>query len=49
VTGEPIVVRRADGATVAIDDPYGVLRPWMGAAARVAVRPDRIVRAASLR
>jgi 3-(3-hydroxy-phenyl)propionate hydroxylase len=41
-----LVVRRADGTTARIDDPGNVLRPWMGTARRVVVRPDRIVRAA---
>jgi 3-(3-hydroxy-phenyl)propionate hydroxylase len=40
-----LVVRRPDGSTVAIDDPGGGLRRWMGTAAGVVVRPDRIVRA----
>jgi 3-(3-hydroxy-phenyl)propionate hydroxylase len=41
-----LVVRRADGTTLSIDDPRGVLLPWMGPARRVEVRPDRIVRSA---
>jgi 3-(3-hydroxy-phenyl)propionate hydroxylase len=39
-------VRRADGTAVAIENPGGGLRRWMGSAVRVVVRPDRIVRAA---
>ena len=46
---DELLVRRADGTVVAIEDPAGVLRPWMGSAARVVVRPDRIVRAAAPR
>jgi 3-(3-hydroxy-phenyl)propionate hydroxylase len=44
--GDGLVVRRADGTSVAIQDPGGGLRRWMGSAAGVVVRPDRIVRAA---
>jgi 3-(3-hydroxy-phenyl)propionate hydroxylase len=47
LAGDGLTVRRADGTTVAIEDPGGALRAWMGSAARVVVRPDRIVRAAS--
>jgi 3-(3-hydroxy-phenyl)propionate hydroxylase len=46
LAGDGLVVRRAGGTTVPIDDPENVLRPWMGTARRVVVRPDRIVRAA---
>jgi 3-(3-hydroxy-phenyl)propionate hydroxylase len=49
LAGEGLTVRRADGTTVAIEDPGGALRAWMGRATRVVVRPDRIVRAASPR
>jgi 3-(3-hydroxy-phenyl)propionate hydroxylase len=41
-----LLVRRADGSAVTIEDPGGGLYRWMGNAARVVVRPDRIVRAA---
>jgi len=41
-----LAVRRADGTTIAIEDPADVLRPWLGAARGVVVRPDRIVAAA---
>jgi 3-(3-hydroxy-phenyl)propionate hydroxylase len=44
--GDGLVVRRADGTTVTIEDPAGLLRGWMGGATRVVVRPDRIVRSA---
>jgi 3-(3-hydroxy-phenyl)propionate hydroxylase len=46
LAAEGLVVRRADGAEVTVHDPSGGLRRWMGNAARVVVRPDRIVRAA---
>jgi 3-(3-hydroxy-phenyl)propionate hydroxylase len=35
-----------DGADVAIEDPSGVLLDWLGRAAGVEIRPDRIVRSA---
>ncbi|TKJ22880.1 bifunctional 3-(3-hydroxy-phenyl)propionate/3-hydroxycinnamic acid hydroxylase [Blastococcus sp. CCUG 61487] len=41
-----LVVRRADGREVQVEDPSGVLRPWMHGADAVDVRPDRIVRSA---
>ncbi|MGY1849673.1 MULTISPECIES: bifunctional 3-(3-hydroxy-phenyl)propionate/3-hydroxycinnamic acid hydroxylase [unclassified Blastococcus] len=40
-----LVVRRADGTEVRIVDPSGTLRRWLGPAAAVRVRPDRIVAA----
>jgi 3-(3-hydroxy-phenyl)propionate hydroxylase len=46
LASDGLLVRRADGTTVAIEDPGGGLRRWMGNAARVVVRPDRIVRTA---
>jgi 3-(3-hydroxy-phenyl)propionate hydroxylase len=49
LAGDELVVRREDGRVVAVEDPAGVLRRWMGPAGRVVVRPDRIVRTASLR
>ena len=47
-TAHGLVVRRTDGAETAIEDPTGALRRWLaaGRASSVAVRPDRIVRAA---
>ncbi|MGY1754093.1 bifunctional 3-(3-hydroxy-phenyl)propionate/3-hydroxycinnamic acid hydroxylase [Blastococcus sp. SYSU D01042] len=36
-------VRRDDGSEVPVADPSGTLRRWLGAAAAVEVRPDRIV------
>ena len=41
-----LVVRRADGTEIAVEDPSGRLRRWLGPAAGVRVRPDRIVRSA---
>jgi 3-(3-hydroxy-phenyl)propionate hydroxylase len=41
-----LFVRRADGTDVRIEDPSGLLSPWLGAAAAVQIRPDRIVRSA---
>jgi 3-(3-hydroxy-phenyl)propionate hydroxylase len=46
LAGNDLLVRRSDGTTVAVEDPAGVLRPWLGPARRVLVRPDRIVRGA---
>ena len=40
------VVRRDDGTEVAVEDLRGSLQRWMGRAAVVEVRPDRIVQAA---
>ncbi|SEM12313.1 3-(3-hydroxy-phenyl)propionate hydroxylase [Blastococcus sp. DSM 46786] len=37
-------IRRPDGTAVPIEDPTGTLRRWLGGAALVRVRPDRIVR-----
>ncbi|MCF6734777.1 bifunctional 3-(3-hydroxy-phenyl)propionate/3-hydroxycinnamic acid hydroxylase [Blastococcus sp. KM273129] len=37
-------IRRPDGTAVPIEDPTGTLRRWLGDAALVRVRPDRIVR-----
>jgi 3-(3-hydroxy-phenyl)propionate hydroxylase len=39
-----LAVRRSDGTEVTVQDTGGVLRRWMGRAALVHVRPDRIVR-----
>ncbi len=46
--GDRLVVRRADGAEVSVEDPSGVLLRWLrhGRASAVLVRPDRIVRSA---
>jgi 3-(3-hydroxy-phenyl)propionate hydroxylase len=41
-----LVVRRADGTEVQVDEPTGTLLRWMGNASAVRIRPDRIVRAA---
>lgn len=41
--GGRVVVHRDDGSEVALTDPDGVLRAWMGRATSVVVRPDRIV------
>jgi 3-(3-hydroxy-phenyl)propionate hydroxylase len=41
-----LLVRRADGTEVRIEDPSGALRRWLGGASAVRIRPDRIVRAA---
>jgi 3-(3-hydroxy-phenyl)propionate hydroxylase len=46
VGGTGLVVRRADGTDVPIDEPGGTLRRWLGPAVGVRVRPDRIVQAA---
>ncbi|MGY1724864.1 bifunctional 3-(3-hydroxy-phenyl)propionate/3-hydroxycinnamic acid hydroxylase [Blastococcus sp. SYSU DS0533] len=37
-------IRRPDGTAVPVEDPTGTLRRWLGRAALVRVRPDRIVR-----
>ncbi len=42
ITAE-LVVRRADGTESTVEDPSGTLVRWMGRAAVVRVRPDRIV------
>jgi 3-(3-hydroxy-phenyl)propionate hydroxylase len=39
-------VRRADGTRVSVEDPTGTLRRWLGGAASVDVRPDRVVASA---
>jgi 3-(3-hydroxy-phenyl)propionate hydroxylase len=39
-------VRRADGTRVRVEDPTGTLRRWLGGAASVDVRPDRVVASA---
>ena len=39
-----LLVRRADGTEVRVEDPSGRLRRWLGAASSVQIRPDRIVR-----
>ncbi len=36
-------VRRADGTEVAVEDDSGILHRWLGSAAAVEIRPDRIV------
>jgi 3-(3-hydroxy-phenyl)propionate hydroxylase len=43
-----LVVRRADGTEIRIEDPSGTLAHWLrhGRAAAVRIRPDRIVRSA---
>lgn len=41
-----LVVHRADGTTVRLEDPSGGLRRWLGSAREVRIRPDRIVRSA---
>jgi 3-(3-hydroxy-phenyl)propionate hydroxylase len=41
-----LVVRRADGEEVRVEDPSGTLLRWLGGASVVRVRPDRIVRSA---
>jgi 3-(3-hydroxy-phenyl)propionate hydroxylase len=38
-----LLVRRADGTELAVEDPTGTLVGWMRGAAAVRVRPDRIV------
>jgi 3-(3-hydroxy-phenyl)propionate hydroxylase len=47
--GADLLVRRADGAELQLEDPAGVLTRWMRGATRVEVRPDRVVRAARIR
>jgi 3-(3-hydroxy-phenyl)propionate hydroxylase len=39
-------VRRTDGTTARVDDPTGTLRRWLGGAAAVEIRPDRMVASA---
>jgi 3-(3-hydroxy-phenyl)propionate hydroxylase len=39
-------VLRADGTLVRVEDPSGTLRRWLGGAAAVDVRPDRVVASA---
>jgi 3-(3-hydroxy-phenyl)propionate hydroxylase len=46
LAADGLLVRRADGTSVSIDDPAGGLRRWLGPAVRVVIRPDRIVRSA---
>jgi len=41
-----LLVRRADGTAIRIEDPSGLLSSWLGPAAAVQIRPDRIVRSA---
>jgi 3-(3-hydroxy-phenyl)propionate hydroxylase len=41
-----LVVRRADGTRVGIEDPTAMVRRWLGNARAVVIRPDRIVAAA---
>ena len=41
-----LLVRRADGTEVGVEDPTGSLTAWLGGARAVSVRPDRIVRSA---
>ncbi len=38
-----LLVRRADGTEVLVEDPSGTLRRWLGDARSVEIRPDRIV------
>ena len=38
-----LVVRRADGSEVRVEDPSGTLRRWLGPATAVRIRPDRVV------
>jgi 3-(3-hydroxy-phenyl)propionate hydroxylase len=47
--GSGLVVRRADGSEVAVEDPSGALGEWLrrAGARSVSIRPDRIVRSAS--
>jgi 3-(3-hydroxy-phenyl)propionate hydroxylase len=42
-----LLVRRADGTAIRVEDPSGTLRDWLGGASAVRIRPDRIVRSAS--
>ncbi|MDK3255314.1 bifunctional 3-(3-hydroxy-phenyl)propionate/3-hydroxycinnamic acid hydroxylase [Blastococcus capsensis] len=44
-----LVVRRADGTAVRVEDAGGTLRRWLGPATAVRIRPDRIVRSARVR
>jgi len=46
-TGRGLLVRRADGTEIAVEDPSGRLRAWLGRATGVRIRPDRIVRSAA--
>jgi len=48
-TGSGLLVRRADGSEVAVEDPSGRLGEWLrrAGARSVCIRPDRIVRSAS--
>jgi 3-(3-hydroxy-phenyl)propionate hydroxylase len=39
-----LLVRRADGTEIRIEDPSGLLHRWIGSLAVVRIRPDRIVR-----
>ncbi|TQN40871.1 3-(3-hydroxy-phenyl)propionate hydroxylase [Blastococcus colisei] len=41
-----LLVRRADGTELQVEDPTGALRRWMGGASMVRIRPDRVVRSA---
>jgi 3-(3-hydroxy-phenyl)propionate hydroxylase len=41
-----LLVRRADGAEIRVEDPSGALQRWLGRATSVQIRPDRIVRSA---
>jgi 3-(3-hydroxy-phenyl)propionate hydroxylase len=38
-----LLVRRSDGTEIRVQDPTGTLLRWMGGAASVRIRPDRIV------
>ena len=42
-----LLVRRADGTEVAVEDPTGRLAAWLRGTTAVQVRPDRIVRSAT--
>jgi 3-(3-hydroxy-phenyl)propionate hydroxylase len=42
-----LVVRRADGTEIRVQEPTGTLLRWMGGVSSVQIRPDRIVRSVS--
>jgi 3-(3-hydroxy-phenyl)propionate hydroxylase len=41
-----LLVRRADGIEIRVEDPSGTLPRWLGRATSVQIRPDRVVRSA---
>ncbi|HEY0453503.1 bifunctional 3-(3-hydroxy-phenyl)propionate/3-hydroxycinnamic acid hydroxylase [Actinophytocola sp.] len=41
-----LLVRRADGTEIRVEEPTGTLLRWLGGASSVQIRPDRIVRSA---